>query len=110
MISFLRQSRYVGYYERVVRAGRELPLETPLIVTKITLRGMHSVGAGDGSELFFTLQSRCHTIPFQANLGTRSNCKVSMYCILYPVTSRDSVLQVRCLELERLPADLYDSV
>lgn len=70
------QSRYVGYYERVVQAGRELPPETPMIVTRITLRGMHSVGNGIGSELSFTLESRCHTIPFQAHLGTQKNCKV----------------------------------
>lgn len=70
------QSRYVGYYEQVVRAGRVVPPEKPMIVTRITLKGMHSVGVGDGSELFFTLQSRCHSIPFQAHLGTQKNCKV----------------------------------
>ncbi|ROT85568.1 putative phosphatidylinositol 3,4,5-trisphosphate 3-phosphatase TPTE2-like [Penaeus vannamei] len=37
------QSRYVGYYEHVVRARGQLPPETPLIVTKITLRGMYTV-------------------------------------------------------------------
>lgn len=70
------QSRYVGYYEKVVVAGRQLPLEIPMIITKITLHGMSTVGAGDGSELRFTLQSRAHTIPFQAHLGMQKNCKV----------------------------------
>lgn len=70
------QSRYVGYYESVVRAGGKLPPETPMIITRITLHGMHSVGAGDGSEFYFTVQSRCHAIPFQANIATRRNCKV----------------------------------
>ncbi|KAG0711659.1 Phosphatidylinositol 3,4,5-trisphosphate 3-phosphatase TPTE2 [Chionoecetes opilio] len=37
------QSRYVGYYERVVQAGRVVPPETPMIISRITLRGMHSV-------------------------------------------------------------------
>ncbi|XP_069164321.1 phosphatidylinositol 3,4,5-trisphosphate 3-phosphatase TPTE2 isoform X2 [Procambarus clarkii] len=72
------QSRYVGYYEHVVRAGGQLPPEIPMVVTRITLHGMHSVGAGDGSEFYFTLQSRCHTIPFQANLATQRNCKVTV--------------------------------
>lgn len=71
------QSRYVGYYEKVVRAGRELPLETPMIITKITLHGMHSVGAGDGSEFRFSIQSRAHTIPFQAHIALLKNCKVT---------------------------------
>ncbi|XP_042229285.1 phosphatidylinositol 3,4,5-trisphosphate 3-phosphatase TPTE2-like isoform X1 [Homarus americanus] len=70
------QSRYVGYYEHVVRAGGQLPPETPMVITRITLRGMHSVGAGDGSEFYFTVQSRGHTIPFQANIATQRNCKV----------------------------------
>lgn len=74
---YFQQSRYVGYYERVVKAAGALPPETPLIVTRITLRGMHSVGVGDGSEFYFTLQSRCHSIPFMANLRTQKNCKVS---------------------------------
>merc|ERR1739838_918786 len=30
------QSRYVGYYEQVVRAGRVLPLEVSLVITSIT--------------------------------------------------------------------------
>ncbi|XP_042886279.1 phosphatidylinositol 3,4,5-trisphosphate 3-phosphatase TPTE2-like isoform X2 [Penaeus japonicus] len=72
------QSRYVGYYEHVVRARGQLPPETPLIVTKITLRGMYTVGNGDGSEFFLTLGSRCHTIPFQANLATHKNCKITV--------------------------------
>lgn len=72
------QSRYVGYYEHVVRARGQLPPETPLIVTKITLRGMYTVGNSDGSEFFLTLGSRCHTIPFQANLGLHKNCKVTV--------------------------------
>ncbi|KAK4325707.1 hypothetical protein Pmani_003650 [Petrolisthes manimaculis] len=72
------QSRYVGYYERVVQAGNILPPETPMIVCKITLHGMHSVGEGDGSEFHFTLESRCHTIPFQAHLGHQKNCRVTV--------------------------------
>ncbi|XP_050701341.1 phosphatidylinositol 3,4,5-trisphosphate 3-phosphatase TPTE2-like isoform X1 [Eriocheir sinensis] len=70
------QSRYVGYYESVVKAEGALPPETPLVITRITLKGMHSVGIGDGSEFYFTLQSRCHSIPFLANLRTQKNCKV----------------------------------
>ncbi|XP_037795529.1 phosphatidylinositol 3,4,5-trisphosphate 3-phosphatase TPTE2-like [Penaeus monodon] len=72
------QSRYVGYYEHVVRARGQLPPETPLIVTRITLRGMYTVGNSDGSEFFLTLGSRCHTIPFQANLATQKNCQVTL--------------------------------
>ncbi|XP_047499160.1 phosphatidylinositol 3,4,5-trisphosphate 3-phosphatase TPTE2-like [Penaeus chinensis] len=72
------QSRYVGYYEHVVRARGQLPPETPLIVTRITLRGMYTVGNSDGSEFFLTLGSRCHTIPFQANLATQKNCKITL--------------------------------
>lgn len=72
------QSRYVGYYEKVVRADRVLPLEVPLVITSITLHGMGSVGCGDGSELSFDLQSRNHALPFHAILKLRRNCQVSV--------------------------------
>lgn len=72
------QSRYVGYYEQVVRAGRVLPIEVPLVITSITLHGMNSVGRGDGSELSFDLMSRSHSSVFHAQLKQKRNCKVTV--------------------------------
>ncbi|XP_076042441.1 phosphatidylinositol 3,4,5-trisphosphate 3-phosphatase TPTE2-like isoform X2 [Oratosquilla oratoria] len=71
------QSRYVGYYERVVSAGGELPKEIPLIITTISVRGIRHVGAGDGSEFIISVKSRAHTIPFHCSISPNKNCQTS---------------------------------
>lgn len=74
---FSIQSRYVGYYERVVKRGRELPEEVPLVVTGFTLRGIRNIGKGDGSDFSISIKSRFHVIAYEASLSTGKNCKVS---------------------------------
>ena len=79
------QSRYVGYYEKVVREGGIVPSGEPLIISRIILKGMHKVGAGDGSEFTIAIQSKSQSIPFIAHVASRKNCRV---CFMFILLSR----------------------
>ncbi|CAF1254156.1 unnamed protein product [Rotaria magnacalcarata] len=50
------QTRYVGYYEKILHVyNHHMPPTTILKLKAIVIRGIASVGNGDGSDLFFTV-------------------------------------------------------
>ncbi|CAF0993682.1 unnamed protein product [Rotaria sordida] len=50
------QTRYVGYYEKILHVyNHQMPPTKILKLKTIVIRGIASVGNGDGSDLFFTV-------------------------------------------------------
>ena len=72
-----RQSRYVGYYEKVVLANRLMPHTPTLRITDFTLTGMTGVGTSTGSELTISVGSRDSMLPYRCSFATAANCMVS---------------------------------
>ena len=65
------QSRYVGYYEWVKNNDRQLPVEVPVKISEISIRGMMYMGAGDGSDFWVVIdQGRGNTV-FTAHFGNQ---------------------------------------
>ncbi|KAB7504423.1 Phosphatidylinositol 3,4,5-trisphosphate 3-phosphatase TPTE2 [Armadillidium nasatum] len=70
------QSRYVGYYEQIVNIGRILPPETTSHISAFTITGISNIGHKDGSDFSISVKSRFHTVPYEASLHSKFNCKV----------------------------------
>ncbi|XP_037078025.1 phosphatidylinositol 3,4,5-trisphosphate 3-phosphatase TPTE2-like isoform X2 [Pollicipes pollicipes] len=67
------QSRYVGYYEWMKNNRHHLPPETPRLLTRIVISGMHTVGRGDGSDFSVVVSSRTGRL-FEANCALGKGC------------------------------------
>jgi len=71
------QSRYVGYYEWVKNNDRQLPLEVPLTLTEIKIRGMMYMGRGDGSDFWMEVDLGRGNTVFNCHFGNQINCQSS---------------------------------
>lgn len=70
------QSRYVGYYEKIVKTlDGEAPPVVKLKLKSIRLTGIHTVGNGDGSDLVLDIYLQ-RTSVFSCKLGKRDKCEV----------------------------------
>ncbi|KAA0188336.1 hypothetical protein HAZT_HAZT009576 [Hyalella azteca] len=69
------QSRYVGYYERVVRNGRQIPPSVVLVLKRFVMHGMKGVGLGTGEEFTITVGSRTSALPYRCSLTSIQHCK-----------------------------------
>ena len=73
------QSRYVGYYEWVKNNDRQLPLEVPLTLTEIKIRGMMYMGRGDGSDFWMEVDLGRGNTVFNCHFGNQ----VQLYKAFY---------------------------
>ena len=71
------QSRYVAYYECVVKNDRIIPDSPVLAVTGFTIKAISSVGVGNASEFTITIKGRDEELQFEAVVGVNKNCRVS---------------------------------
>ncbi|XP_056011438.1 phosphatidylinositol 3,4,5-trisphosphate 3-phosphatase TPTE2-like [Ostrea edulis] len=70
------QSRYVGYYETIVKnLNGEMPPVVMLKLKTIRITGIHTVGNGDGSDLVLDIYQQRDPV-FSCKLGKQENCKV----------------------------------
>uniref|UniRef100_A0A1I8INU3 Cyclic nucleotide-binding domain-containing protein n=1 Tax=Macrostomum lignano TaxID=282301 RepID=A0A1I8INU3_9PLAT len=68
------QNRYVGYFETVKKEfNYEMPPDTPLIVRKIIIHGISSIGNGDGSDFWFRIFEGGKQVG-EFDLGINKNC------------------------------------
>ncbi|RUS79114.1 hypothetical protein EGW08_013124 [Elysia chlorotica] len=73
------QSRYVGYYEKMLNDfDRKLPPRKVLKLKSVKISGIATVGNGDGSDLFMELRQDGLFI-YECNMGTNLNCEVLKY-------------------------------
>lgn len=93
------QSRYVGYYEKMLNEyDRELPPRKVLKLKSIKITGITSVGKGDGSDLFMELRQDGLFI-YECNLGTGLNCEVSK-------CSEEDGIEIRLLNCPNIEGDI----
>lgn len=70
------QSRYVGYYEKIVKTlDGEAPPVVKLKLKSIRITGIHTVGNGDGSDLVLDIYLQKTNI-FSCKLGKKDKCEV----------------------------------
>eukprot|EP00096_Caligus_rogercresseyi_P015144 TRINITY_DN7586_c0_g1_i1.p1 TRINITY_DN7586_c0_g1~~TRINITY_DN7586_c0_g1_i1.p1 ORF type:complete len:597 (+),score=64.70 TRINITY_DN7586_c0_g1_i1:285-2075(+) len=94
------QSRYVRYFEIMkTNIGGHLPEPRPLLLKEFTITGMSFVGAGDGSDFWFTVDMGRGNRVFSANLSFNRNC-VSDY------DSANDVLKIQILNSPILDGDI----
>ncbi|XP_061189003.1 phosphatidylinositol 3,4,5-trisphosphate 3-phosphatase TPTE2-like [Saccostrea echinata] len=72
------QSRYVGYYETIVKnMDGEVPPVVKLKLQTIRITGIHTVGNGDGSDLVLDIYLQ-RTLVFNSKLGKQENCELEV--------------------------------
>ncbi|XP_071746917.1 phosphatidylinositol 3,4,5-trisphosphate 3-phosphatase TPTE2 isoform X2 [Lepeophtheirus salmonis] len=94
------QSRYVRYFELMkTTMGGRIPEPRPLLLKEFTISGMSYVGAGDGSDFWFSVDQGRGNRVFSANMSFNRNC-VSDY------DSGKDILKIQILNSPILDGDI----
>ncbi|XP_065668918.1 phosphatidylinositol 3,4,5-trisphosphate 3-phosphatase TPTE2 isoform X4 [Hydra vulgaris] len=72
------QSRYVGYFEKILNDMKgHLPVPKPVVLKSLKITGIKGVGNGNGSDLRMEVIVNGHVI-FELNFKVPISCKVSL--------------------------------